>query len=145
MNVITAGTFDIPHYGHMNLVKWSRNLANDGKLWMALNSNDFVYRFKNKKPIMTYHERYMFWSQHPAIDEVIENSGCEDFKKTIYENIIDKGESLDLVVIGSDWHDKDYLKQMGFDWDWLRSMRIGICYVPYTQNISSTLIRARQK
>jgi bifunctional ADP-heptose synthase (sugar kinase/adenylyltransferase) len=50
-------------------------------------------------------------------------------------------EKPDIVVIGSDWAKKDYYKQMGFTQDWLDENGIGLCYFPYTQNISTTIIK----
>jgi hypothetical protein len=49
----------------------------------------------------------------------------------------------DLVVIGSDWARRDYYKQMGFTQDWLDQRGIGLAYIPYTQGISSTIIKER--
>jgi hypothetical protein len=49
----------------------------------------------------------------------------------------------DMVAIGSDWARKDYYTQMAFDQDWLDDRGISLCYIPYTQGISSTAIKER--
>jgi len=51
--------------------------------------------------------------------------------------------NADLIVVGSDWQSKDYHKQMGFTEDWLLLHGIGLRFVPYTEDISSTIIKAR--
>ena len=49
----------------------------------------------------------------------------------------------DMIVIGSDWGRKDYVGQLGIDWDWLDEHEIGICYVNYTPGVSTTEIKQR--
>lgn len=49
----------------------------------------------------------------------------------------------DIIVIGSDWMRKDYLKQIGLDPDYLDKNNISLAYVPYTWSISSTEIKRR--
>jgi glycerol-3-phosphate cytidylyltransferase-like family protein len=51
----------------------------------------------------------------------------------------------DLIVIGSDWARKDYLKQIGLTYDWLDEKNISLCYVPYTKGISTSAIKQRLK
>lgn len=73
------------------------------------------------------------------VTEVVPNIGGADSRKTIEK----LRTQIDLVVIGSDWHAKDYLAQMKFDWEWLKRNEIGLCYVAYTDTISTTKIKER--
>ena len=71
------------------------------------------------------------------VDDVVMNIGGKDSKISIEQ------VKPDYIVIGSDWAKKDYYTQMGFDQDWLDQRGIGLIYVPYTKEISSTKIKGR--
>ena len=57
MNTITIGTFDLLHVGHIELFKKCRELAGDSKFIIGLNTDEFIFKYKKNKPIMTYEER----------------------------------------------------------------------------------------
>lgn len=138
MVVATLGTFDLFHYGHMNIIQWCRNIAgSDGKVHVFVNPDNFVLSFKGYRPTLSLEERMKMIGSIPLVDSVSENL-YGDSRKSLDE-IFD----LDMIVIGSDWHGKDYLKQLGLTWEWLRDREVGICYVPYTEGISSSEIKKR--
>jgi glycerol-3-phosphate cytidylyltransferase len=138
--VYNGGTFDLFHSGHVNILKRCREIAGEnGKVVVALNTDDFVYEFKNKRPICTQEERAAVLLACKYVDEVILNVGGQDSKITI------EMVKPDYIVTGSDWARKDYHAQMSFTQDWLDERGIGLVYVPYTQSISSTDIRKRMK
>ncbi len=140
LTVYSGGSFDLFHCGHVNLLRYCKHLAGiTGKVIVGLNTDQFIEKYKGNPPIMNYKERESCLLACKYVDEVIPNIGGIDSKKTI-KKIKDK---IDIIVIGSDWLEKDYLKQMSFTWDWLMKMKIGICYFPYTQNISTTQIKKR--
>jgi glycerol-3-phosphate cytidylyltransferase len=145
MNVYTGGTFDLFHAGHVNLLKRCREISrrfDGGSVIVALNTDEFITKFKGKPPIIGFEDRKKVLESCIYVDKVIPNIGGQDSKKTI-ERLEKKGTKIDMVVIGSDWHGKDYLKQMQFTWEWLREKNIGLCYVTYTPGISTTEIKAR--
>ena len=130
------------HYGHISFLKKCREIAGDDLIYLALNTDEFIERFKGKKPVMNYEERKRVIEELDIVDLIVPNVGEEDSKKTI--NDLEKTEiPVQMVVIGSDWHAKDYLKQMGFTWEWLRTKDICLCYVPYTLGISTTELKRR--
>jgi hypothetical protein len=51
----------------------------------------------------------------------------------------------DLLVIGSDWMGRDYLKQINVTREYLEKRNIALVFLPYTVGVSSTAIRARLK
>lgn len=140
MNVITLGTFDVLHTGHINLFKKCRELAGKDKVTVGLNSDQFVKDYKGKPPIMTYKERMEAILSLDIVDSVMINSQIYGNAKNIIEESFSK-----LIVIGSDWARKDYVKQLGIDWDWLDEKGIGIAYVNYTPGISTTELKNRIK
>jgi len=86
---------------------------------------------------MSYQERLDVLLACRYVDKVIPNTHGTDSKPSILYS------QADLVVIGSDWARRDYYKQMSFTQDWLDEHGIGLVYLPYTENISSTIIKAR--
>jgi len=73
------------------------------------------------------------------VDDVLINKGNEDCKPLIDEVM------PDLLVIGSDWMGRDYLKQINVTREYLEKRNIALVFLPYTVGVSSTAIRARLK
>ena len=132
--VYTGGTFDLFHAGH---VKFLRECALIGEVVVALNTDEFIAAYKGKPPVMSYEERKTVLEACRFVSAVVKNENGADSKPTIQEVM------PDAIVIGSDWARKDYHKQMGFTQDWLDSLGIWLVYVPYTADISSTIIKQR--
>lgn len=132
--VYTGGTFDLPHPGHYRLLK---RAADFGKVVVSLNTDEFIYNYKGKYPVLSYAEREEILLACKWVDRVIPNVGGQD--STISIEMVNPN----YIIIGSDWARKDYYKQMGFTQDWLDERGIGLIYVPYTQGISTTEIKRR--
>lgn len=123
MRVYTGGTFDRFHTGHRELLSYCRALAGDGLLVVGLNRDEFVTRYKGHAPEQDYATRQRMLLVE-GVDVVVANVGDEDSRVAI------EGAAPDMVVIGSDWHDKDYLGQLGLDFDWLHDHGIVLAYAP---------------
>jgi len=135
MDVLTLGTFDLPHYGHFNLIERCKQF---GVVWVGLNSDEFVEKYKGKPPVMTYNERRI----------TLEQWGCQVCKNDQPDGTIKDVISYtnpDLIVIGTDWLRKPYLEQIGLTVDDLEANNISLMYVPYTKGISTTEIKARMQ
>lgn len=132
--VYTGGTFDLFHKGHLEFL---RRCSEFGTVVVALNSDSFVLDYKGSSPIMTFEEREAVLLGCRFVDSVVENSGGADSRPSILSS------QVDLIVIGSDWARRDYYKQMGFTQDWLDAHGIGLCYLPYTNGISTTELKRR--
>ena len=136
--VYTGGTFDLFHAGHVQFLKRCKEMAGKhGQVWVSLNTDEFIQAYKGKPPVISYSEREAVLLACRYVDMVIPNIGGADSKPAI------EMVSPDLVVIGSDWARRDYYKQMQFTQDWLDAHNITLAYVPYTEGISSTAIKAR--
>lgn len=136
--IYAGGTFDLTHSGHMHFLWQCKKIAGfNGRVVVALNTDDFIQRFKGKKPLQSYRERMTNLLSCIFVDEVIPNSDGEDSKPAILK------VKPDFVVVGSDWAKKDYFKQMNFTQEWLDSNDIVLIYVPYTQGISTTDLKRR--
>jgi glycerol-3-phosphate cytidylyltransferase len=131
--VYTGGTFDLFHYGHVNLLKTCSKIG--GKVVVSLNTDDFIFRYKGSYPVIPYKHRKSILLSCKYVNEVIPNENGEDSKPTILKI------NPDFIVIGSDWAKKDYYKQMNFTQEWLDSHGITLLYTPYTNSISTTQIK----
>lgn len=134
LTVYTGGTFDLFHAGHVNFL---RECAKFGRVVVALNTDDFIAEYKGRPPVMSYQERAEVLLACRYVDAVLPNYGGVDSKPAIEE------VQPNVVIIGSDWARRDYYKQMNFDQDWLDEHRITLCYIPYTQGISTTDLKKR--
>jgi len=148
--VFTAGTFDLFHAGHVNLLFQCRKIAGpDGTVVVSVNEDEFVRRFKGNKPIVSYNDRAAVLASCRYVDRVIPNVGGFNLKETLdfYTNLVVKSDegsanaSPDFIVVGSDWAKKDYYAQIGMSQTDLDRRLISLIYVPYTENISSTQIK----
>lgn len=130
--VYTGGTFDILHFGHVHFLQECSLL---GDLVVALNKDEFIEEFKGRPPVFSYQER------KEALEylgyEVVPNIDGADSKPTILK------VAPKYLAIASDWARKNYYKQMGFTQDWLDDQDITLVYIPYTRQVSTTLIRER--
>lgn len=135
--VYTGGTFDLFHIGHINLLKVCKKIARTGRVVVALNTDEFVETYKGTPPVMDYANREAVLLNSIYVDEVIKNEGNQDSKPAILK------VNPEFIVIGSDWATKDYYSQMAFTQEWLDEKNITLLYVPYTKNISSTMIKER--
>lgn len=134
--VYTGGSFDLLHVGHIDLLNWCRCLAGpEGKVIVSLNKDDFIKKYKGEAPVEKYAERKRQLDALEIVDKVIPNAGGKDSKPAILE------VKPDIIVIGSDWLRKDYMKQMKFTPKWLEDNGIALIYIPRERDISTTQLR----
>lgn len=134
LRIYTGGTFDLFHAGHVEFLKRCAGL---GSVTVSLNTDEFIEEYKGKRPIISYRERESVLLGCRWVDDVVPNVGGADSRIAI--DLV----APDLIVVGSDWARRDYYTQMAFDQNWLDERGIGLCYIPYTQGISSTMIKER--
>ena len=129
--VMTVGTFDTPHIGHANLLRQCETFGDT--IVIGLNTDEFIERYKGKKPLFSYQERE---DMLRALGySIVRNNGAG--RECIIE------VKPDVLVIGSDWLKKDYLKQIDMTADEIDDYNITLVYVPYFDGISSTEIKKR--
>ena len=136
LRVYTGGTFDLFHYGHVNLLKECHRIANGGRVTVSVNTDEFSNLYK-QPTVMSLNERVAVLRSCRFVDDVVVNVGGADSKVAILSVM------PDVIVVGDDWRNKDYCKQMGFSEEWLSEHKIQIVFVPYTKTISTTEIRGR--
>ncbi len=122
--VITYGTFDLLHYGHINLLRRAKALGD--YLIVALSTDDFNQNEKHKHTYFTYEQRKQLVESVRYVDLVIPERNWEQKASDIHEY------HIDIFVIGDDWKGKfDYLKNEGIE----------VVYLPRTPEISSSQIK----
>lgn len=142
MNVLTIGTFDTLHVGHLELIAESRRLVGyDGRVWVGVNRDEFVERYKGHPPRQPLAQRLEILRAVREVDGVFVNVGDEDAKPLI------ECVSPDLLSIGDDWldpgHDqRRYFAQLGVTFDWMRERGLLVEYIPRTRGQSSSALRA---
>ncbi len=134
MRIYTGGTFDLFHPGHVNFL---RKCSGFGAVIVSLNTDEFIHEYKGTAPVMSFEERREILLACQYVEDVVPNLGGADSRQTI------ELVKPDVVAIGSDWARKNYYDQMGFDQDWLDERGIGLLYLPYSQGISSTILKGR--
>lgn len=124
--VITYGTFDLFHIGHLRLLERAKALAGaDGKLIVAVSTDRFNEVEKGKHCSISDHDRMEIVAALRCVDQVISEDSW-DQKKT---DVVRYG--VDIFVMGDDWKGKfDFLKD-----------QCQVVYLPRTPEISSTEIK----
>ncbi len=122
--VITYGTFDLMHYGHINLLKRAKALGD--YLVVVISSDEFNWNEKQKKCYFSYEQRKALVESVRYVDLVIPEKNWEQKKEDVHEY------HIDTFVMGDDWKGKfDFLKDEGVD----------VVYLPRTPEISTTRIK----
>lgn len=138
MRVYSGGTYDLFHWGHVEMLRRLRDIAGpDGVVIVAVNTDEFVEQFKGKRPVMSLEERMAVVAACRYVDVVVPNLSGADSRPTILET------GADFVVTGTDWCERDYMAQMSFTREWLEENGIGFGFIPYTAGVSSTDVRSR--
>lgn len=117
--VITYGTFDVLHYGHINLLRRAKNMGDF--LIVGLSSDEFN-RIKKKESYYTYEQRRSILEACRYVDMVIPENNWEQKISDIQKY------DIDIFVMGDDWEGK---------FDFLKSY-CDVIYLPRTPGVSST-------
>ena len=124
--VITYGTFDLLHYGHINLLRRAKNLGD--YLIVALSTDEFNLNSKNKRSYFSYEERKLILESIRYVDLIIPEESWEQKQTDVIKY------DVDIFVIGDDWTGKfDFLKTVGKGCE--------VVYLPRTPEISTTRIK----
>lgn len=122
--VITYGTFDLLHYGHINLLRRAKALGD--YLIVVISSDEFNWNDKHKKCYFTYEQRKALVEAIRYVDLVIPEESWSQKRTDMHEY------HIDTFVMGDDWKGKfDFLKEEGVE----------VVYLPRTPEISSSQIK----
>lgn len=120
--VITYGTYDLLHSGHINLLRRAKELGD--YLIVGLSTDEFN-AVKEKKAYHSYEDRKMILEAIRYVDEVIPEQNWEQKVQDVIEH------EIDIFVMGDDWEGHfDFLKEY-----------CDVVYLPRTAGISTTKIK----
>lgn len=123
--VVTFGTFDLFHYGHLRLLERASECGD--KLYVGISSDAFSAKKKGRLPVYNEFERMSIVSALSCVDGVFLEESMEAKRKYLSEY------NADVLVMGCDWQDKfDELKDI-----------CDVIYLDRTVSISSTEIISR--
>ena len=126
IKVFTAGTWDLFHVGHLNILKQSKQLGD--YLVVGVSTEELVYSYKNKKPIISLEDRMEIIKGCRYVDEVIIQEELLGIKMLNEVN-------PDVFTIGNDWKHKELAGLT-----YLKALKKQIFYFDYTAGRSSTSI-----
>jgi glycerol-3-phosphate cytidylyltransferase len=99
---------------------------------VAVSTDELVQKYKNRKPVIPYEERKEIVEAIKYVDRVVPQIDRDKVGAA-------KRYDIDMMLVGDDWKGSEvfesvdrYLKSIG---------REGVVYLPYTKNVSSTLIK----
>lgn len=122
--VITYGTFDLLHYGHIKLLQRAKSLGD--YLIVGLSSDEFN-RLKGKVSVLSYEERKHLLASIKYVDEIIPENNWEQKIDDI------KTKGISIFTIGDDWKGEfDFLYEY-----------CEVKYLERTPEISSSGIKQR--
>ena len=122
--VITYGTFDLLHPGHINLLRRAKDLGDE--LYVGLSTDEFN-QMKGKTAVLTYEQRKTVLEAIKYVDHVFPESDWEQKTSDI------KKYGISCFVMGDDWKGKfDFLKDY-----------CTVVYLPRTPDISTTDIKQK--
>jgi glycerol-3-phosphate cytidylyltransferase len=121
--VLTYGTFDLLHYGHLEILRRASLLGD--KLIVGVSTDKFN-EIKGKTCILPYQKRKELIESLDYVDKVIPENNWDQKVIDIQDN------DIDIFVMGDDWKGKfDELKVF-----------CEVIYFPRTNGISSTKLRS---
>ncbi len=122
--VLTYGTFDLLHYGHINLLKRAKALGD--YLIVAVSTDEFN-SIKHKTAYHNFETRKMMLESIRYVDLVIPEENWEQKIDDV------RNYHVDIVVMGSDWAGSD-------KFDYLKDY-CEVVYLPRTEGVSTTKIK----
>lgn len=123
--VLTYGTFDLFHVGHLRLLKSLKDMSGDGRVIVGVSSDEFNER-KGKKSLIPFDQRAEIVGAIDCVELVIKENSWDQKEKDVEEY------GVDIFAIGDDWTGKfDYLSKM-----------CEVIYLPRTQGVSTTDLKS---
>lgn len=125
--IFTAGSWDLLHFGHLNILLRAKALGN--YLIVGVSTNKLVKQYKGLNPIISYKDRVAIIKELKCVDKVVRQTRIFNVKQF-------KRLKAEMFVSGNDW--KKRLDNKGLNW--LRKHK-KIIFFAYTTRLSTTKIK----
>ena len=129
---ILMGVFDMFHIGHLKLIRNANNYCD--YLRVCVLSDELVYKFKQKYPVIPLEERMEIIGAVKGVDEVV---AITDDPSRLLEY---KKRPFDCFFSGDDYRGNEYWE---YERKELNKLGADIVFFPYTQEQSTTKIREK--
>ena len=127
----TQGVYDMFHIGHLNLLNKAKQYCD--YLIVGVNSDELVEKYKNKIPVICEENRRLIVQNIKSVDEAIIATTLDKYDML-------KEIKFDAIFIGDDW--KGHARWNETE-KILKKYSVDVVYIPYTQDVSSTLLRTQ--
>ncbi|MBR3608618.1 MAG: adenylyltransferase/cytidyltransferase family protein [Bacteroidales bacterium] len=127
----TTGVFDMFHIGHLNILKRAKEQCD--YLIVGVSTDELVQHDKNKTPIIPFNDRCKIVEAIKYVDKVVPQIDKNKFRA--WEEY-----KFDKMFVGSDWQGTDAWKKYE---EQFTPVGVEIVYIPHTDGISSTILRAK--
>ena len=129
--VITYGTFDLFHIGHLNILKRAKEMCD--YLIVGVSTDELVKKAKNKIPIIPFKERMEIVAAIRYVDKVVPQENKD--KLQAFEKY-----KFDVMFVGDDWKGSELFENCEKE---LKKRGSCVVYFPYTKSTSSTILREK--
>lgn len=129
----TTGVFDLFHVGHLNILKRAKEQCD--YLIVGVSTDELVKEYKNKQPVISHQQRMEVVESIRYVDKVVPQVNRDKF--AAWEEL-----NFDVMFVGDDWKGKPLFQEIERK---LNLVGAEVIYFPYTQGISSTLIKEKSK
>jgi glycerol-3-phosphate cytidylyltransferase len=127
----TAGVFDLFHVGHLNILKRAKEQCE--YLVVGVSTDELVMEYKNQLPIIPYHERMEIVEGIKYVDRVVPQVNRDKF--SAWEAL-----QFDVMFVGDDWKGSPLFSEVEKKF---KLVGVEIVYFPYTQGVSSTIVKQK--
>lgn len=124
-----SGMFDILHIGHIDIIRRSKELCEH--LIVAVGTDDFVRRRKNREPVIPYVERFEIIKALRYVDQVVPGLNLD--KINAYNRY-----KFDVMFAGDDHKDEPIYIQQEIEF---KKLGVDVIYFPHVYDVSSTNLR----
>jgi len=125
--IFTAGTYDLFHFGHLNVLLEAKKLG--AYLFVGVSTDELVESYKGAKPTICYEDRVAIIRELKCVNYIYPQTTLVDLKPFMTFG-------GDLFALGSDWENI----YDNADINWLRDNN-KMVWVPYTERLSTTKIK----
>lgn len=132
----TCGVFDLLHIGHLNLLERCKEMCNT--LIVGVCNDDYVKNVKHKNPVYSENERLRLINALKCVD----NAVLVDIETTNEKMIALDKFKFDVLFSGDDWKGTERYNKTEKEF---AEFGVSIEYLPYTQGISTTIIKEKMK